>query len=96
MKISNKLIKNNKKQIIKELFSKKKETEGKIKLLKCEDGMDEANKIAFIIKDLVMTNKCNYRDIVILYRINRQNIPFKTIFFKEAIPHKILLLKIYR
>ena len=89
VKISNKLIKNNKKQIIKELFSKKKETEGKIKLLICEDGMDEANKIAFIIKDLVMTNKCNYRDIVILYRINRQNIPFKTIFFKEAIPHKI-------
>ena len=37
--------------------------------------------IASIIKDLVATKKCNYRDIVILYRINRQYIPFKNYFF---------------
>ena len=89
VELANKLIKNNKKQIIKELFSTKKEIDGKVKLLICENGMDEANKIAFLIKDLIMNNKCNYRDIVILYRINKQHGPFKTTFFKNNIPHKI-------
>ena len=89
VEVSNKLIKNNKNQIIKELFSKIKEAEGKIKLLKCKDGIDEANKIAFIILELIKNNKCNYRDIVILYRVNKQFGPFKTIFFKRGIPHKI-------
>ena len=89
VEVSNKLIKNNKNQIIKELFSKIKEAEGKIKLLKCKDGIDEANKIAFIILELIKDNKCNYRDIVILYRVNKQFGPFKTIFFKRGIPHKI-------
>ena len=89
VELANKLIKNNKKQIIKELFSTKKEIDGKVKLLICENGMDEANKIAFLIKDLIMNNKCNYKDIVILYRINKQHGPFKTTFFKNNIPHKI-------
>ena len=89
VELANKLIKNNKKQIIKELFSTKKEIDGKVKLLICENGMDEANKIASLIKDLIMNNKCNYKDIVILYRINKQHGPFKTTFFKNNIPHKI-------
>ena len=89
VELANKLIKNNKKQIIKELFSTKKEIDGKVKLLICENGMDEANKIAFLIKDLIMNNKCNYKDIVILYIINKQHGPFKTTFFKNNIPHKI-------
>ena len=89
VELANKLIKNNKKQIIKELFSTKKEIDGKVKLLICENGMDEANKIAFLIKYLIMNNKCNYKDIVILYRINKQHGPFKTTFFKNNIPHKI-------
>ena len=89
VQVSNKLIQNNKHQIIKELFSKIKETEGKIKLLICKNGIDEASKIAFIIQDLIMNEKCNYKDIVILYRINKQFNPFKTVFFKRGIPHKI-------
>ena len=89
VKASNKLILNNKKQIIKELFSRIKETEGKIKLSTYQDGKDEANKIAYIIQELVESNKCNYKDISILYRINRQHENFKTSFFQKGIPHKI-------
>jgi len=89
VQVSNRLISKNKNQIIKQLFSKIKESEGKIKLLKCKDGIDEASKIAFIIQELIKANKCNYRDIVILYRVNKQFGPFKTIFFKRGIPHKI-------
>ena len=89
VKISNELILNNKNQIFKDLFSKIKPIDGKIKLIKCEDGIDEANKIAFVIHKLIKGNKCNYKDIAILYRMNLQFYPFKTIFFKKGIPHKI-------
>ncbi len=89
VKISNELIRNNKNQIFKDLFSKIKPIDGKIKLIKCEDGIDEANKIAFVIHKLIKGNKCNYKDIAILYRMNLQFYPFKIIFFKKGIPHKI-------
>ena len=89
VQVSNNLIKKNRHQIIKDLFSKIKETEGKIQLLTCRNGIDEASKVAFIIQELINNKKCNYKDIAILYRINKQFGPFKTIFFKRGIPHKI-------
>ena len=88
VKAANKLILNNKHQIKKELFSNI-EPDEKIKLIYCLDGIDEANKIAFLIQKLKLNNSCNYSDIVILYRKNIQHIPFKNIFFKRGIPHKI-------
>ena len=93
VEVSNKLIKNNKHQIFKNLFSKIKETDGRIKLLTCKNGIDEASKVAFIILELIKNKKCNYKDIVILYRMNKQFYPFKTIFFKRGIPHKIFNAK---
>ena len=89
VKTANKLIKFNKHQIFKELFSEIDETEGKIKLITCFDGIDEATKIAFIIQKLIANGKCDYKDIALLYRINLQHIPFKKVFFKMDIPHKI-------
>ena len=89
MNVSNELIQKNKNQIFKELFSNIKETEGRIKLIQCKDQIDEANKVAFIIQDLINNKKCNYNDIAILYRMNLQYHPFKTVFFKRGIPHKI-------
>ena len=86
---ANKLINNNKHQILKELFSKIDETEGKIKLFSGFNEDDEANKVGYIIQKLISENKCNYNDIAILYRINSQHIPFKQAFFKMNIPHKI-------
>ena len=87
--VSNELIKHNKNQINKNLFSKIKPLDGKIKLISCKNGIDEANKIAFIIQELINNNKCKYKDIAVLYRMNLQFYPFKLIFFKKGIPHKI-------
>ena len=89
VKVSNELIKHNKNQIFKDLYSNINPIDGKIKLIECKDGMDEANKIAFIIQELINNKKCNYKDIAILYRMNLQFYPFKNIFFKKGIPHKI-------
>ncbi len=89
MNTVNKLIKNNKNQIIKELYSNIKEKDGKIKLIICKDGIDEANKVAISIKELISQNKCNYSNIAILYKMNVQYIPFKNSFFRFGIPHKI-------
>ena len=86
---ANKLIQNNKHQIFKDLFSEISETDGKIKLISCSNGIDEATKIAFIIQKLIADKKCNYNDIALLYRMNLQHIPFKQVFFKMGIPHKI-------
>ena len=86
---ASKLIQYNKHQIIKELFSKIDETEGKIKLFSCNNGIDEATKVAYIIQKLIIENKCNYNDIAVLYRINLQHQPFKKVFFIMGIPHKI-------
>ena len=87
--VSNELIKHNKNQINKNLFSKIKPLDGKIKLISCKNGIDEANKIAFIIQELINNNKCKYKDIAVLYRMNLQFYPFKLFFFKKGIPHKI-------
>ena len=89
VKTANKLILHNKKQILKKLFSNIPETEGKIPLITCYDGLDEADKIAYLIEKLVENKKCDYGDIAILYRVNLQYIPFKSVFFKRGIPHKI-------
>jgi DNA helicase-2/ATP-dependent DNA helicase PcrA len=86
---ASKLIQYNKHQIIKELFSNINETEGKIKLISCFNGIDEATKVAYIIQKLIIENKCNYNDIAVLYRMNLQHSPFKKVFFIMGIPHKI-------
>ena len=58
-------------------------------MISCSNGIDEATKIAFIIQKLIADKKCNYNDIALLYRMNLQHIPFKQVFFKMGIPHKI-------
>ena len=89
VEVSNNLIRNNKKQIKKNIISEIEPKEGKMKLLECDDGLDEANKIAFVINELVQSNKCEYKDIALLYRMNMQYYPFKVMFFQKNIPHKI-------
>ena len=89
MKVADLLIRNNKKQIQKDLYSDIKEQDGKVKLLINKGGMDEAEKIAYIIKKLIKDKKCEYKDIAILYRTNIQSYPFQKIFFKRNIPHKL-------
>ena len=83
------LIKHNKKKKKKDLYSNINEIDGKVKLLISKNGIYESEKIAYIIKQLIGDNKCEYKDICILYRMNLQCYPFQKIFFKRNIPHKV-------
>ena len=58
VKVSNQLIKNNNKQIPKDLFSQKKETDGNVTILENKTGIDETITISNIIKGLVNEKKC--------------------------------------
>ena len=89
VKVADLLIKHNKNQIEKDLYSKKDNIDGKIKILINEHGFDEAEKVGFIIQDLVKNKKSNYKDIAILYRMNLQSFPFQKLFFRRNIPHKV-------
>jgi DNA helicase-2/ATP-dependent DNA helicase PcrA len=89
VKLADLLIKNNKNQIEKNLYSSIDSIDGKIKLLINENGIEEAEKIGFIINNLVNDKRCEYKDIAILYRMNLQSYPFQKIFFRRNIPHKL-------
>ena len=89
IQVADLLIKHNKKQIEKNLFSKIKEIDGKVNILINETGINECENISEIIKTLIKDKKCDYKDIAILYRMNIQSYLFKDTFFKRDIPHKI-------
>ena len=89
VKVSNQLIKNNNKQIKKELFSVKKETDGNVTILENKNGNDETIAISDIIKSLIYEKKCKFKDIAILYRLNIQCYPFQKMLFKKNIPYNI-------
>ena len=89
IQVADLLIKHNKKQIEKNLFSKIKEIDGKVNILINETGINECENISEIIKKLIKDKKCDYKDIAILYRMNIQSYLFKDTFFKRDIPHKI-------
>ena len=88
IKIADLLIKNNKNQMKKDLFSMNKGEE-KINLLINKNSFEEADKIAYIIKDFITKKKCNYSDFAILFRMNIQSFHIQKIFFKRNIPHKL-------
>ena len=89
IKVADSLIKHNKNQIEKNLFSKINEIDGKVKLLISETGFEESEKIGFIIKNLIKEKKCEYKDIAILFRINLQSYIVQKVFFKRDIPHRL-------
>ena len=89
VKVSNELIKNNNKQIPKDLFSQKKETDGNVTIIENKTGIDETIAISNIIKDLINEKKCKFKDIAILYRLNIQCSPFQKMFFNKNIPYNI-------
>ena len=89
IEIANLLIKNNKNQIHKDLFSKINEIDGKVKILINETCINESKNIAEIINTLIDKKKCEYKDIAILYRMNIQSYTFQKIFLQKNIPHKL-------
>ncbi|RME16101.1 MAG: ATP-dependent DNA helicase [Bacteroidetes bacterium] len=85
---SNFIIKNNKNQIPKEVYTNNSRGEP-IDLYGCVDENHEAEIVAKEILNLVKNNHASYSDISILYRTNAQSRTFEEVFRKYHIPYKI-------
>ncbi len=83
------VIKNNKDQIIKTLWTENNDGE-QLTLLKCADEKDEAFQITKHIKQEISKKKLSLKDFSILYRTNAQSRALEDIFRKEKIPYRIL------
>ena len=83
------VIKNNKGQITKTLWTENNDGE-QLTLLKCADEKDEAFQLAKYIKKEISKKKLTYSDFAILYRTNAQSRALEDIFRKEKIPYTII------
>ncbi len=89
LKASHSVIKNNVKQIPKELWTNNKEGE-KITLVRCSDEKDEAFQIAKLVKKEITANKWKLSDVAILYRINIQSRAHEEALIREKLPYKVV------
>ena len=85
---ANSLIKKNKEQIPKKIYSKNEDGE-KIKVIEAETDKDEAFKTAAIVQDVVIERDYKYKDFAILYRTNAQSRSFEEALRRFNIPYKI-------
>ncbi|MFP4025694.1 MAG: ATP-dependent helicase [Thiohalospira sp.] len=85
---ANSLIKKNKEQIPKKVYSKN-ETGEKIKVIETKTDKDEAYRIARIIEDVSAERNYDYKDFAVLYRTNAQSRSFEEAFRKFNIPYKV-------
>ncbi len=83
------IIKNNKSQIVKTLWTENNDGE-QLTLLKCSDEKDEAYQIAKFIKQEISKKKLSLKDFAILYRTNAQSRALEDIFRREKIPYTII------
>ena len=89
LKAADSVIKNNKEQIDKTLWTKNEEGE-KVTLLKCSDEKDEAYQISKYIKQDISKKKLALKDFAILYRTNAQSRALEDVFRRERIPYQII------
>ncbi|HAF28245.1 MAG TPA: ATP-dependent DNA helicase [Bacteroidales bacterium] len=85
---ANSLIKKNKEQIPKKVYSKNADGE-KIKVLETETDKDEAFTTARIIQDIMLERDYEYKDFAILYRTNAQSRSFEEALRRFNIPYKV-------
>ena len=84
--VANEVIKNNKGQIPKNLWTEKGEGE-KIKLVRLNTDNDEGKFVADTIQEQKLRNHYNNRDFAILYRTNAQSRAFEESLRRMAIPY---------
>ena len=89
LKAADSVIKNNKDQVVKTLWTENEEGEPVV-LLKCADEKDEASQIAKYIKYETSKKKLVFNDFAILYRTNSQSRAMEDIFRREKIPYTII------
>lgn len=85
---ANSLIKQNREQIHKNIFSQKEEGE-KIEVVSAYSDFEEGIIVANKIWDLRREKKASYSDFVILYRTNAQSRVFEESLRKKNIPYRI-------
>jgi len=86
--VANEVIKNNKGQIPKNLWTDNAEGE-KIKLVRTASDNDEGKFVADTIKELKLRNHISNKDFAILYRTNAQSRAFEESLRRLAIPYII-------
>lgn len=86
---SDSVIKYNKDQITKTLWTKNPEGD-KVTLVKCSDEKDEGYQIAKYIKQEISKKKLQLKDFAVLYRTNAQSRVLEEIFRREKIPYRII------
>lgn len=89
LRAADSVIKNNKDQVIKTLWTENEEGEPLV-LLKCADEKDEASQIAKYIKYETSKKKIAFKDFAVLYRTNAQSRTMEDFFRREKIPYKII------
>ncbi len=88
VKAANSLIKHNKNQIPKEVFSENAKGE-KIQYKPAYSDREEALIVGSDIKRIRRQDGCEYSDFAILYRTNAQSRSFEEEFRKQGIPYRI-------
>lgn len=83
------VIKNNKSQIKKTLWTENNDGE-QLSILRCADEKDEAFQICKRIKKEVSQKKISLNDIAILYRVNSQSRALEEALRRDKIPYKIV------
>jgi DNA helicase II / ATP-dependent DNA helicase PcrA len=89
LKAADSVIKNNKDQILKTLWTDNAEGE-LLTLIKCSDEKDEAIQIAKNIKSEISKKKISLKDFAVLYRTNAQSRALEDAFRREKIPYRII------
>ena len=82
------LIRKNKEQIDKKIYSKNAEGE-KIQVIEAETDKDEAYRTAAMIQDVLTEKEYEYKDFAILYRTNAQSRSFEEALRRFNIPYKV-------
>ena len=85
---ANSLIKINKEQIPKTIFSKKSTGE-KLRLISAYTDYEEGNNVASLIAEMRMLHSCEYQDFAILYRTNAQSRIFEEALRRINIPYRV-------
>ncbi len=83
------VIKNNKDQIVKTLWTNNNDGE-QLSILRCSDEKDESHQITKLIKEEISKKKLQYKDFAILYRINAQSRAMEESFRRDKIPYQII------
>ena len=85
---ANSLIKKNKEQIPKKVYSKN-DNGDKIKVIETETDKDEAYTTARVIQDIAIERGYDYKDFAILYRTNAQSRSFEEALRRFNLPYKV-------